>query len=167
MTEDEVDKILCDLIRHWSVQGAWQVETSRLSGDVGGDDVIKFLRHCIKLGAAWDNEFGGHVAQAIRESSTPHDLILTRLEIGRAQVAEPPKLAQFLLVLFLDRRHVDGLIGDLAEQFERDCRRYDADYARRRYWAETLRSLWPLLRRAMARAIKWVAVLEAVRKFFF
>src|SRR5258708_15480863 len=40
------------------------------------------------------------------------------------------------------------------------------DYAVRWYWTDTLRSLWPLLRRAIGKALKWGAVIATVRRLF-
>jgi hypothetical protein len=76
----------------------------------------------------------------------------------------PPKIAEFLLIALLSRARADGVTGDLNERFTRDC----DDLGRRRaiwqYWARTLRSLWPLLWRAMSKALKWGAVIDALRR---
>jgi len=36
----------------------------------------------------------------------------------------------------------------------------------RLYWARTLRSLWPLLRRAIGKALKWGVLIATVRRLF-
>ncbi len=41
-----------------------------------------------------------------------------------------------------------------------------SDRAVRLYSARTLRSLWPLLRRAIGKALKWGAVIATVRRLF-
>jgi hypothetical protein len=79
---------------------------------------------------------------------------------------EPPRAAEFCLSLFLSGDKADALIGDLNERFEQDCERYCVKRAKLIYWARTLRSLWPLLRRAAARAIKWGVMIDSVRRFF-
>jgi hypothetical protein len=81
-------------------------------------------------------------------------------------IAEPPKVADFLLTLFLSEAKGEAAIGDLSERFENDCQRFGAARARRMYWGRALRSLWPLLRRVAARVIKWTALVEGVRRFF-
>jgi hypothetical protein len=82
------------------------------------------------------------------------------------QCAEPPRLADHCLALFLSGAKSEAIIGDLSERFRRDCEQHGAGRARRMYWDRTLRSLWPLLRRAIARAFKWGVVIESVRRFF-
>jgi hypothetical protein len=83
-----------------------------------------------------------------------------------ATPAKPPRLAEFCLSVFLDKAKSDALLGDLNERFVRDCERFDVDRARRIYLGRALRSLWPLLKRAVARGIKWVAFVEGVRRLF-
>jgi hypothetical protein len=85
---------------------------------------------------------------------------------GPVVQAEPPSLAEFFLSLLLSGDKGDALLGDLSERFGEDCDRYGAKRARRLYWAQTLRSLWPLLRRGAARVVKWGVVIDAVRRFF-
>ncbi len=57
-------------------------------------------------------------------------------------------------------------MGDLNERFTRDCEKLGGPRAVRLYWARTLRSLWPLLRRASAKVLRWGAVIAAVRRLF-
>jgi hypothetical protein len=58
------------------------------------------------------------------------------------------------------------VIGALNERFIRDCEKLGRPRAVRLYWARTLRSLWPLLRRAIGKALKWGAVIATVRRLF-
>jgi hypothetical protein len=76
----------------------------------------------------------------------------------------PPGLAEFLLMLFATRHRADYVVGDLNETFARECKEFGYNRAVRRYWAETLRSLWPLFVRAIGRALKWGVVIAAVRR---
>jgi hypothetical protein len=78
----------------------------------------------------------------------------------------PPKIAEFCLALFLSKARGEAMIGDLSERFEQDCQQFGPERARRLYWGRALRSLWPLLRRTFARAIKWGVVVESMRRFF-
>ena len=89
-----------------------------------------------------------------------------KLVPNAAIVSEPPKLAEFCLTSLLSERLADALIGDLNERFNRDCQQLGAARACRLYWARTLRSAWPLMRRYAARVVKWGFVLENVRRFF-
>jgi hypothetical protein len=45
------------------------------------------------------------------------------------------------------------MIGDLNERFSHECEEFDRDRAVRLYWARTLRSVGPLLRRAIAKVV--------------
>lgn len=48
---------------------------------------------------------------------------------------EPPKIAEFLFCIFANPRHVDSLLDNLEERFQRDCRELGPTRAARRYWA--------------------------------
>ena len=78
---------------------------------------------------------------------------------------DPPKLAELLLIACSTARHAEATVGDLNEHFARDCKEKGRDRAVRLYWARTLRSLWPLLRRAIGKALKWGAVIATVKRF--
>jgi hypothetical protein len=78
----------------------------------------------------------------------------------------PPKLAEFLLTALATTRAAEAMIGDLNERFADECKKFGRDRAVRLYWARTLRSLWPLLRRAIGKALKWGAVIAAARRLF-
>jgi hypothetical protein len=82
---------------------------------------------------------------------------------GRA--SKPPKFAHFWLMLLLNDAETEGLIGDLNERFCRECG-LDPKRAYRMYWRRAIASFWPLLRRAGARAIRWNALAESVRRRF-
>jgi hypothetical protein len=79
---------------------------------------------------------------------------------------DPPPAADLLISLLLTSRRSEAVIGDLTERFQKDSREYGAVRARRLYWGRALRSVWPLLRRAVGRAIRLGAFVEAVRRFF-
>ena len=83
-----------------------------------------------------------------------------------ARQAEPPQLADLCLSLLLSGANGEAIIGDLSEHFHRDRAHFGVSRARTMYWGRTLRSLWPLMRRAIGRAIKWGVVIESVRRFF-
>jgi hypothetical protein len=78
----------------------------------------------------------------------------------------PPTLAEFLLTALATSRQAEAVTGDLNERFTDDCEKLGRPRAVRLYWARTLRSLWPLLRRAIGKALKWGAVIAAVRRLF-
>ena len=81
-------------------------------------------------------------------------------------IDDPPKLAESLLAALLKPAHADALIGDLNERFADESEKFGRPRAVRLYWARTLRSLWPLLVRAISKASKWGAVIDAVRRHF-
>jgi hypothetical protein len=79
---------------------------------------------------------------------------------------DPPKIAEFLLIAFATTRYAAHVVGDRNEVFARECKELGRDRAVKRYWANTLRSLWPLLTRAIERALKWGYVIAALRRLF-
>ncbi len=83
-----------------------------------------------------------------------------------AGALDSPKIAEFLLTMILQSSRADAVIGDLNEYFTRECKEFGRDRAVRLYWARTLRSLWPLLRRAIGKALKWGAVIATMRRLF-
>ena len=101
----------------------------------------------------------------------PHlrTLILSKLNVKpedqgglrRKVDVEPPGVAEFLLEIFLTSTRGQALIGDMSERFGCDCVELGRKRAVRRYWAHTVRTLLPMLRRAIARAIKWGALVDA------
>jgi len=80
---------------------------------------------------------------------------------------DPPRIAESLLTVFATSSRAEAAIGDLNERFADECKKLGQRRAVRLYWARTLRSLWPLLRLAIGRALKWGAVVATVRRFFF
>src|SRR5262245_15748288 len=78
---------------------------------------------------------------------------------------DPPKRAEFLLAIFLDKAHSDAVLGDLNERFNRDVKELGPDRAARLYWGRALRSLLPLFGRAIRRAMKWGMIVDAIRRF--
>jgi hypothetical protein len=84
--------------------------------------------------------------------------------VARSEVkvdAEPPATPEFLLEVFLRSKRGQALIGDMREKFACECVELGRTRAVRRYWAQTVRSLWPLLRRAVARTIKLGVLIDA------
>jgi hypothetical protein len=79
---------------------------------------------------------------------------------------DPPKIAEFLLTALSSPSRADAIIGDLNERFADECEKLGRDRAVRLYCARTLRSLGPLLRRAIGKALKWGAVIAAFRRLF-
>jgi hypothetical protein len=76
---------------------------------------------------------------------------------------EPPWLAETLLGVFARTKDIEALLGDSEEIFKRDCACMSERRARRRYWAQVLRSLWPQTWQWINR-VGWVALIAAVLK---
>jgi hypothetical protein len=86
---------------------------------------------------------------------------------AESQVPEPPKLAEFLLILCSGSgKRAEAIQGDLCEQFTHDCAKMSVARARRRYWSRVLASLGPQIGRTIARAVRWAAILSLVKKLF-
>ena len=67
----------------------------------------------------------------------------------------PPRPAVYLLCLVLPKATRVNLVGDLEEEYEDNCNRFGPRRANFLVWAEVLRSLWPLLKRAGANLLRW------------
>jgi hypothetical protein len=80
-------------------------------------------------------------------------------------VQGPPKIAEFLLTAMATTRTAEAMVGDLNERFTHDCEKLGRPRAVRLYRARTLRSLAPLLRRAIGKALKWGVVVTTVKRF--
>jgi hypothetical protein len=52
------------------------------------------------------------------------------------------------------------------ERYAVHCAKYGVRYATLYCWGHSLRSVWPLLRRALGRALKWAAIISAVKRYF-
>jgi len=85
---------------------------------------------------------------------------------SRTTQVAPPKVAEFLLTALATTPRANAMIGDLNERLADEIQKMGRDRAVRLYWARTLHSLWPLLRRAIGKAVKWGAVIAAVRRHF-
>jgi hypothetical protein len=101
-------------------------------------------------------------------------LIRTLVEINEVianmptvkSVAEPPRWAEGLIVLFGGSgKRAEAVQGDLCERFTRDCATMTVDRARWLYRARVLRSLLPLVKRTIARAVKLTAIISAAKRF--
>jgi hypothetical protein len=97
----------------------------------------------------------------LKEHFLPRDIVQLR-----PPATDPPSFADFLLVMLLKPSHVAAAIGDLREHFERECQCLGQRRAVWLYWKRTFDSLWPLLKRIIGKAVKWGAVIAAVRRLF-
>jgi hypothetical protein len=86
------------------------------------------------------------------------------VDVSLPSKLDPPRIAEFMLTTLATSRAAEAMIGDLNERFTSDCNKLGRRRAVQLYWARTLRSLWPLLRRAISRAVKWSAVIDTVRR---
>jgi hypothetical protein len=83
-----------------------------------------------------------------------------------SKIHEPPRHAEWLLIALASSRHAEAAIGDLNEQYANDYLHFGAARAARLYWARTIRSIGPLLLRLAGKALKWGAVIAAVKRLF-
>ena len=109
------------------------------------------------------------VVEGVRDMNTMQ-LVLNggrEAEAADPEIPLPPKWAGSLLTVFAKSPGAaEAAVGCLHERFVRDCAKYGARHARLYCWAETVRSLWPLFCRAVGRAMKWAAIISAVRRYF-
>jgi len=77
---------------------------------------------------------------------------------------KPPTNAEYLLHLFLRGDERDALIGDLIERYVGKHERFGERRAKVWFYSEVLRSLWPLLKRFLAKASGFIALGEWIRR---
>lgn len=77
---------------------------------------------------------------------------------------QPPLDAEFILHLLLNKDEQDALIGDLIERYGRKCERLGVRRANLWFYAEVVRTAWPLVKRVIAKAGGALAVGEWLRR---
>lgn len=95
----------------------------------------------------------------------PDDVGLVTSRFGEADgisPESPPKVAEFLLRLFVASRDVDVVVGDLEEQYHKDMTKVGALRARRKYYTEAARSILSALWEIVEAAGLW----EWIRRMF-
>lgn len=60
-------------------------------------------------------------------------------------IINPPVIAEWFVALIIPKRRSDSLMGDLAERFHRHVETRGLRRAKALYWAEALRSIFPIL----------------------
>ena len=81
-----------------------------------------------------------------------------------ASKAAPPAAAEFLLCVFASKQVRDGLSGDFEEKFRRNCKTLGRRRAKLHYWAEAIRTIWPLAWRALKKAGGFALLLAAAKR---
>ena len=78
---------------------------------------------------------------------------------------DPPMVAETLIMFFSKSKTVDDHIGDLEELFRRNLNRFGVKRARRLYWAETFRSIRPMVWPALKRLLVATAAVSGFKKW--
>jgi len=130
-------------------------------GKVVEGTVIQIAENCVLVPANRNRILTTNWDLAVKEHIVPREILQPKTTPGN-----PPNLAEFLFTLFATSSRAEVAIGDINEHFTRECKEFGRDRAIRLYWARTLRSLWPLLKGAIGKALKWGAVIAAVRRLF-
>ena len=76
----------------------------------------------------------------------------------------PPVNGEFALHLLLSKEEQEAVSGDLIERYGQKCERFGEQRARLWFYCEVFRSVWPLLRRAIARVSGLIAAGEWIRR---
>jgi hypothetical protein len=132
--------------------------TSNHSGMSRAVDFIMLAHHGKRSNSA--ENLKTHV---IAERQYDIDLI-AKIVGAKDENCSPSGLAEFLLMLFAPKCRAEYMVDDQREQFARKCREFGRDYAVRWYWRDTLHSIWPQLRRAIGRTLKWGVVIAAMKR---
>ena len=77
-----------------------------------------------------------------------------------------PHRAEKLLYLFLDPKATDGLIGDLAEEFQEIAKKHGEKFAVRWYWWQTLSSIGPIIYTRLTKLAKKTAIVAGLAKAY-
>jgi hypothetical protein len=73
---------------------------------------------------------------------------------------EPPLLGELLLsLILLSKEDRDNILGDLIEEYRKMETKWGRRYADRWFYGQVLRSVWPLIRRAL-----WWLLLAWIRR---
>ena len=140
----------------------WDVAAREFySGSIAKSTVIRITDDDILLPANRNRIFTTNCDHFSKEH-----IILIPHHGSRTKQVAPPKVAEFLLTALATTPRANAMNGDLNEHFTRDCEKLGRRRAVRLYWARTLRSLWPLLVRAIGRAVKWGALIATTRWYF-
>jgi hypothetical protein len=135
------------------------------SADLGkfDEDDPELYKICQRLGLSEN----GAVTLTLVEDDVAAEAIL-RITGGPViiQEAEPPAFPAFLLRLFAKSpKTAEGAVGDMHERYVRDYAKWGPRRANLYCWADTLNSLWPMLRRALGRVVKAAALIEVIKRF--
>jgi hypothetical protein len=106
------------------------------------------------------NEIIDITEDALEKTSTHVDEPPAQSTLG----PRPPIKAEFILYCFLKPDERDTFIGDLLEQYAKVHERLGERLARRWFWWEVGRSLWPLIKRAFLKTSGLLAIGEWIRK---
>jgi hypothetical protein len=96
-----------------------------------------------------------HLGISTQEAESTEPVVLT---------PQPPLDAEFVLHLLLNKDEQDALIGDLIERYARKCERLGVRRANLWFYAEVVRTAWPLIKRVIAKAGGLIAVGEWLRR---
>jgi hypothetical protein len=140
----------------------WRVEDEANSA---GYHVVVQVKNYPAVLAVEGNSDRLRLNSMVEHLTEANEILAEMVEHEQTRI-DPPGIAEFLLTALLKPSQADALTGDLNEHFARDCEKSGRRRAVRLYWARTLRSLWPLLWRAMGKAVKWGAVIDTVRRHF-
>jgi hypothetical protein len=109
------------------------------------------------------------IVDVVRDGTLVGQAVVTadqlRLYFSDRENHSPPKYAELLLTVVASTRHAEAMIGDLNERHADWCKRFDAQWADRLYWARAVQSIGPLLWRLVVKALKWAVVISTVRRF--
>jgi hypothetical protein len=134
----------------------WDSRTGRLSNTIPEGTFIQITDNDVLLPANWSRGLTTNLDHRLKQHMIPREILQPK-----TTATDPPVLAEFLLTLLATTRRADAMIGDLNERFTRECREFGRDRAVRLYWARALRSLGPLLWRAIGKV-----VISAVKRIF-
>ncbi len=74
--------------------------------------------------------------------------------IEETKLYQPPKIAEYLLFLFIPKQNRNAVLGDLEEDYHLAFEKYGLKKAQFFYWWQVVRSIWPLISAVVLKLIK-------------
>jgi hypothetical protein len=103
--------------------------------------LIQLYEYC-EFGAVyqWNGDFIPRFYRFVNSFSRPN---IYNRSANTSSYVDPPRVAEFLLGVFVKKRYRNGLLQSLEEEFHNDLACMSLNRAKRRYWAAALNSMGP------------------------
>lgn len=128
--------------------------------------ILQMVRRSDKQSVALTKNCVSRVGEfAEREKAHAWSFTFTMLlpDVDSETSEKPPGSAALLLYCLLSKKDREPVLGDLKEEYPEICAEFGPRRARLWFWAQTIRSLWPLLSSAGGNLAKTAAKLTGLK----